>query len=262
MILILKLAAAASINHLSEINMRSSIFVAALLVSGISNASLVELDWKQDGDGLATYDSRTNQSWLDLSETSGKSVNDVESLIGSLYAGWRLSTRAEVAELLASAIPDAAQYSSPVFINDTEPMSTQARYFNHFLGESDVSASANPADRSFGYFKSGLGDASLVGSAIYYSYSGYSASANQDKLIVIGMDDERAYATPLSSPIAHHGVFLVSDTSSHLTQSSQQAIATDQGVQSVSAPFTTVATFSMLGLIGVGLVRRRRVSPI
>jgi hypothetical protein len=257
----LTLTAAAAINHLREINMRSSVFLATLLVSGISNASLVELDWKQNGDGLATYDSRTNQSWLDLSETSGKSVNDVESLIGGLYAGWRLPTRAEVAGLLESALPIAHQV--PVgFTNDAEPMSSQVRYFNSFLGESDVATNNRPADRSFGHFKSDVGDASLVGAGIYYEYSGYSPSANQDKLFVISMENERVYAESLDFKNLYYGVFLVSDTSSHLTQSSQQAIATDQGVQSVSAPFTTVATFSMLGLIGVGLVRRRRVLPI
>jgi hypothetical protein len=235
--------------------MRAVTVLTALLVSGAANASFVEVDWKTDGDALVTYDSRTNQSWLDLSETSGKSVNDVESLLSSAYLGWRLPTRDEVADLFATAMPDADNYPAD-FVSDTHPLGAQVRYFNHFLGESDVSTEDRPSDRSFGYFKSDAGDASLVGAGIYYSYSGYTQSANEDKLFIVSMSNDREYPTSLDGKSIYYGIFLVADESAHLTPGSQETIANERSAQSVSTPM--VAGSLLLGLMGVGVRRNKK----
>ena len=65
-----------------------------------ANAELVSADWKNVGDGLSTVDTLTGIEWMDLSETSNMSFNEVEALFSSEFNGWRLPTQNEVSQLL------------------------------------------------------------------------------------------------------------------------------------------------------------------
>lgn len=83
----------------------SAFILAAGLVSAQANAAFVATDWKSGGDTLATLDTNTGLEWLDLSQTMGKSLSDVTSLLSTTYKGWRLPTVAEITKLAQSIVP-------------------------------------------------------------------------------------------------------------------------------------------------------------
>ena len=78
------------------------ILTKVLAISAISMASmsasaeLIGTDWKADGDKLATLETVSGIEWLDLTQTIGKSINDVQELLDTTFAGWRLPRRVEV----------------------------------------------------------------------------------------------------------------------------------------------------------------------
>jgi hypothetical protein len=103
----------------------SKIFaVSAIALASMSaNAELVSTDWKNTGDALATLDESTGIEWLDLSQTSNMSIDQTENLLSSTFAGWRLSTRSEVTQLMVNAFPSKAEYMQSAgnwgFIDET-----------------------------------------------------------------------------------------------------------------------------------------------
>lgn len=60
------------------------------LITLSANATLISKDLSSVGDGLITLDSDTNLEWLDLSQTAGRSYNDISSQlgVGGEFAGW------------------------------------------------------------------------------------------------------------------------------------------------------------------------------
>jgi len=90
-----------------------------LLVSVQVNAALTSIDWKTTGDGLITRDDN-GLEWLDVSETMGRSYNDVSSKLGSgqEFDGFRYSTRDELAGLWDSAGGDNNFYDGTSTQND------------------------------------------------------------------------------------------------------------------------------------------------
>ncbi len=82
---------------------RAAITATALLFSLPSQAGLVSLDWKTAGDGLITSDGTLE--WLDLTETAGRSYNDVSGKfgVGQEFEGFRYATVFEVRSLWTAA---------------------------------------------------------------------------------------------------------------------------------------------------------------
>lgn len=79
--------------------MKKVAFVFLFLgISLKSNASLVNFDAFNDGDGLAAYDATSNLLWLDLSVTAGLSYQNAELS----YDGWRHATYLEVDALTST----------------------------------------------------------------------------------------------------------------------------------------------------------------
>jgi hypothetical protein len=72
---------------------------------GISEAIVVNADWKVAGDGLTIFDITNNTKWLDLTETANLSMDYVsEQLgVGGEFEGWRFATAVEVHSLLVSS---------------------------------------------------------------------------------------------------------------------------------------------------------------
>lgn len=79
--------------------------LAAGLISTQASAAFVPTDWKSSGDGLATLDTETGLEWLDLTQTGGKSINEVKALLGTTYEGWRMPTYEEIYQLASSMFP-------------------------------------------------------------------------------------------------------------------------------------------------------------
>jgi len=79
-----------------------NILKRALLVSVIAGASLgvnaevIKTDFSILGDNLVSTDLETGIEWLSLTENANASITNVEALLSSTYAGWRLPTRNEV----------------------------------------------------------------------------------------------------------------------------------------------------------------------
>lgn len=83
--------------------MRAILAWALLLVLILANAAaavLVQGDLNTPGDGLVTRDTDTGLEWLDLTETTNLSYDDVVGGAGGLLAGgWRYATAAQVCDL-------------------------------------------------------------------------------------------------------------------------------------------------------------------
>lgn len=84
--------------------MLKKLLVIATLTAGListqASAAFVTTDWKIVGDKSATLDTDTGLEWLNLSNTVGKSVNEIESMLETDYVGWRLPNRSEVRSLI------------------------------------------------------------------------------------------------------------------------------------------------------------------
>ena len=82
---------------------RLLILAAGILVAPAAQAALVEIDLNTPGDGLVTRDTETRLDWLDLTESTNLSFDQVEAGAGGFISdGWRHATGAEVCALFAS----------------------------------------------------------------------------------------------------------------------------------------------------------------
>lgn len=75
-----------------------------LLCAGMTSAhaDFVEVDWQEEGDNSTLLDTSTGLAWLDLSETLGKSVLQMQEETvnpSSVYYGWRLPTQSELGSM-------------------------------------------------------------------------------------------------------------------------------------------------------------------
>ncbi len=83
------------------------LFIAALICGApFSHAGLIAMDRVAIGDGLLTLDNRTGLIWLDLTESTFRSYNDLtgvdgsdEFVVGGDFEGFRLATAAEAEDL-------------------------------------------------------------------------------------------------------------------------------------------------------------------
>jgi hypothetical protein len=76
-----------------------------VFTSGVSNASLMSLDWQSAGDGLLTRDTVSSLDWLDLTQTYNQTVTNILPLTsaGQPYEGFRLALASEVHALMSAA---------------------------------------------------------------------------------------------------------------------------------------------------------------
>ena len=80
------------------------VFACALLCGTSAIAQLVPVDYHHPGDGLLTFDASTHLSWLDVTQTFGRSYDQVASELapGGEFAGFRFATTAEFEALHTS----------------------------------------------------------------------------------------------------------------------------------------------------------------
>ncbi|RDH82473.1 MAG: hypothetical protein DIZ80_09280 [endosymbiont of Galathealinum brachiosum] len=76
----------------------ASFLVTAISIPTITNAEIVSIDWKTSGDNLITLDTSSGLEWLDLTATSNRSYNTINSSFGENqeFEGWRYATYSEV----------------------------------------------------------------------------------------------------------------------------------------------------------------------
>ncbi len=81
-----------------------ALVAVALFGAKPAQAVLVEVDLNTPGDGLVTRDTDTSLDWLDLTESTNLSFDQVEADVGGFISdGWRHATGAEVCALFAAA---------------------------------------------------------------------------------------------------------------------------------------------------------------
>lgn len=90
----------------------SPLLLVALLCCSGAHASLIEVDLFDAGDKLITRDTDTGLDWLDLTETTGISYDDMllELGVGGMYEGFRYATTADV-----DGLQQAARLSEGLF---------------------------------------------------------------------------------------------------------------------------------------------------
>ena len=117
------------------------------------DVTLVSADWKNQGDGLITYDTSSGLDWLDLTETTNMSFNFVTTQLdeGGIFDGWRYANEAEVLGLFDSAgfiMPHYTEFeSTPEQVNAVKTLIS-------LMGETGVpfGGESNPERRGSQFF--------------------------------------------------------------------------------------------------------------
>lgn len=236
--------------------LKNTLLATALLLSvTTAQAALVETDWNNAGDGLATLDTDTGIEWLDLTQTLGLTINQTEGLLSSTFDGWRLPTRAEVTQMMVIALPSQAAWVEASLLQPngsyqslTDPtVGSEVNNFIAFFGATYDWASATG---SVGMVKNDPGQAfSVIHSGVQDRHSdGAKRLWSNDDLV----NDYDWYASSF-------GVYLVSDGGTTLSSQLDPSLNSNNA----NAPTTDVSSPALLGLIGLGLLgfaSRRRPS--
>jgi hypothetical protein len=223
-------------------NIKNTLIATALLLSiNSAQAALVETDWKNTGDALATLDTETGIEWLDLNLTTNTSLSEMNTQLDNTYLGWRFPTKQEVNDLADKLFPTidfahsgtTTTHSAPSYSEDSQRF--LSLFGTNYLG-----------DAMFGIYHAG-------------------SLTNHDASLVFGLYENRTIYDDCSGCSPRHaqnGIFLVSDGGT--TQSSQldpslNANNANYVAKDVSAP-------ALLGLMGLGLFglaarRRSSVTP-
>ncbi|MCB5226492.1 DUF1566 domain-containing protein [Alishewanella sp. 16-MA] len=196
------------------------------LISGQASAAFVATDWKSIGDGLATLDTQTGLEWLDLTETGGKSINEVKALLDTVYAGWRLPTHDEIKTLAVSLFP-TIEPRKDVFSNATVSSTAEQRATHSMFGQ-------NVTGHTYGYYEVsgstyGFSSRQVNGAAVWFSYH---------------------YATNLDKKRNYEGIYLVSDGGTTLSSINDPTI----NINNPNAPINMADVSAPAGLAAAGVL--------
>lgn len=108
-------------------------------LSSAAHASFISQDIFATNDNLGVLDTQTGLQWLSLTATSGKSVNEVTSLLNADYLGMRLATESEVLGLMYNYFPQTDGRTSGYLSN--QPVGEVQSFINVF-GNSGLPATA------------------------------------------------------------------------------------------------------------------------
>ena len=194
------------------------------MLPGLASAELVEYDWKQEGDGLVSYDLNTGLLWLDLTVTKNYSIDDMKDAINNdaRFAGWRLPSYAEMRELASGLFEGVSAVSGDAY----KVRHTKDEWEAHAI-----------MGQNIGNFTYGLYDNN--GSSMLFG-SGYPDGVYFDYLHRESLNFRRDY----------EGVYLVTNE----LNSSIDALSI-QTASAVSSPL--LGGGALLTLCAAGLVRRK-----
>ena len=207
-------------------------FFSALILIGLSgtaHADLVDSNWLEPEDNRTFTDTRTGLVYLDITETQGQSIEDVQALLSTDFAGWRFPTAQEVDELFFSI--------TGTYANGNK---TTLRYLSGPLFSSHQAANSYDL---YGLFSDGVTSKS------------YMMGGNSNYLDSMYNYYERSTSLSWSSPT--HGVWLVAtDELQSSLPDNNSNVDSGEGDETtdVSAPFASAAMLALFGLLGL---RRR-----
>lgn len=245
--------------------MKFATLASALLLSVFSFASQaawVSTDWKVAGDAKASLDESTGIEWLDLTQTDYKSIQDVQGLLSTTYAGWRFPTAQEVRAMMTSLVGTLVNFTGDAdgLIYKQGNLLPQVTAFRGLFGHTYSVSGFSFAHISVGNYLDEQGEVVQAG----VRFSGYDKGRDN----YLYQDYSNTAVTSVSTRHNHFGVFLVSDGG--VTLSSQQnpnlnannpnapvnlePSEPEVSPTDVSAPIGAMAF--MLFLLGLGLRRR------
>ena len=172
--------------------------ITSLLISTCVNAEFIEVDLYTANDSLITLDTTTGLEWLDISETTLVSYNDIRANATGLFDyGFRIANRYEIQSLFSSA---GITQGPPRSITNTPGVQLLIDY----LGCNLCRLSSNLTGGSLFYYDK---DIELQG---YYAHATYSID-------LYGQGYASVDGTPLSSisadnAVANLSTFLVRDS--------------------------------------------------
>jgi hypothetical protein len=232
--------------------LKTTLIAATLLLSITSvQAALVESDWQNTGDALATLDTETGIEWLDLTQTLGMSINQAEGLTGegSTFEGWRLPTRTEVTQMMVNTFPSQAaqvQGSGTWTVNNSTTDNEVDR-FRAMFGHTFVLAAE---DWSHGLLKNDDGQAYSV------LWTGVSDIRSTNRVTILS---NTLTSKTYNTIDQYYSVYLVSDGGTTLSSQLDPSINANNAnapIGDVSAPaLTTIG--GLLALLGLATIRRK-----
>jgi MYXO-CTERM domain-containing protein len=235
---------------------KKTLIAATLLLSVTSaHAELVETDWKNTGDALATLDTGTGIEWLDLTQTDNMSITQAEGLTvtGGAFEGWRLPTRAEVTQMMVTVFSSQASLVQGAggFNITSATTKSEAHLFSALFGITAVNSIRN---HTYGIFKGGQG------TSVLFSAATSNKGNNTDYNVTLYSNNGAANDYNFSN--ASYGVYLVSDGGT--TRSSQ--LDPSLNANNANSPTANVSAPALLGLMGLGLfgfaARRRSLATL
>jgi hypothetical protein len=238
----------------------TGVLLLGVLMVGDVSATYMTLDWQEDDDARAFLDESTGIEWLGLVETQSMSINEVvaELGVGGLYDGWRLPTAIEVSSLATKM----TGYSTKQNVaNETSNNESVLELYYDF-------------SEAFGWLYTKTSGSSW---GVHYDYRSYGLYLDDENVLMSGarwrknpQSSSRTYYSSYSyvdydSPVTNYtesfsdesyGVFLVADGGATLTtQRNMSLVSNNPNAVSVSEP--TGAALMGLGLLGMGMLRRR-----
>lgn len=215
----------------------SNVFAALCFVTP-AQAAFVPTDWKADGDTKASLDTDSGLEWLDVSLTDSMSISQVQSLLTSTYAGWRLPTYDEVQQMFRNVFGV-----------------TQDRNWNLLVDGNDYATFLN----NFGFTHS-----NYVSYGTYLSADGmtvYAGGAGGDAYGKIYTN--YTYGNTIDSGVIYAGVFLVSDGGTTLSSMSNPTLNINNPNAPVNTRPSDVSALGSAGaasalLLGLAGFRRRK----
>ena len=112
------------------------------------NASIISTDWRFAGDNLITQDTDSGLDWLDLTETTNMSRNDVIAQlgIGGALEGWRYAIHDEIVTFFDAFGGNSAYYNSGWTTQNNGLFDAIAPYWGDTYAAADNSGSYVPGD--------------------------------------------------------------------------------------------------------------------
>ena len=234
--------------------MFKKLLVAAILAAGListqASAAFVSTDWKTAGDKLATLDTKTGLEWLDLSQTYGRTFNQIVSQLSTTYAGWRLPTESEVSQLMLNfyGAPGltAIGWSSRNVITSTVARNAEIFFrmgsnINRYTDNLITIGNYLDGDGSLKAAGSALSSAGTVYTILYGMAS--TGTYSRDALVTTTGWNYRQYDNA-------HGVWLVSDGGTTLSSVNDPTL----NINNPNAPINMADVSAPAGLTAAGLL--------
>lgn len=228
----------------------SALLISLSLLSIPTHAAFISTDWKSAGDKYATLDTETGLEWLDLTRTTGKSMNEVAASLSTTYKGWRFPTFTEIIELMTAMFPMHSAYAvtTPLTGSGTASKNAAWTFSNLFL--TGVTETPRWAE---GFFMRDNGVISMTG--VYYGTNSQYWTPNNNYV----------YSANSKGPLL--GVYLVSDGGTTLSSIQDPSLNASNpnapinnippvgdGASDVSAP--ALGVFGLI-LMFLGWIRNR-----